>query len=395
MKKNVSILGSTGSIGLNCLKIFSKKKNFFKINILAANKNYSLICKQVIQYKPKIFIVNDEKVFLKVKDRFKKSRVKIVQKVDIKNRYFKKSDITVAAIPGIAGLKPTIELTKKSKKILIANKESVICGWKLIKKIALKYNTKIIPVDSEHFSIMKLLENQNINDVKKIYLTASGGPFLNLRISKLKHVKPHEAFKHPKWKMGKKISIDSATLMNKLFEVVEAHKLFEIDINKFEVVIHPESLVHAVIEFKNGLYKFIYHETSMLVPLANAIFDQTIDIDEYLKPKLNSKKSIFFNSLNFLKVDKKRFPIINLKSRLNEHYSSPIIINAVNEILVDQFIAKKIPFTSFYKHILTVLNDRNYNKYAIKEAKNIVQVLQIDQWSRRVIYKKLLTKKYA
>ena len=395
MKKHVSILGSTGSIGLNCLKIFSSKKNLFQINILIANKNYSLICKQILKYKPKIFIVNDTKVFLKVKNRFKKNKVKIFQNIDLKNKYFKKSDITIAAIPGIAGLKPTIELIKKSKKILIANKESVICGWKLIKKIALKHNTKIVPVDSEHFSIMKLLENQNLNDVKKIYLTASGGPFLNLKISKLKYVKPHEAIKHPKWKMGKKISIDSATLMNKLFEVVEAHKLFEVDINKFEIVIHPESLVHAVIEFKNGLYKFIYHETSMLVPLANAIFDKTIDIDNYLKPKLNSKKSIFFNSLNFSKVDKKRFPIINLKSRLNEHYSSPIIINAVNEILVDQFIAKKIPFTSFYKYILTVLNDRNYNKYAIKEAKNIVQIMQIDQWSRRVIYKKLLTRKYA
>ena len=395
MKKNVSILGSTGSIGLNCLKIFSRKKNLFKINILVANKNYSLICKQIVKYKPKIFIINDAKVFLKVKNRFKKNKIKIFQNIDLKNKYFKKSDITIAAIPGIAGLEPTIQLIKKSKKILIANKESVICGWKLIKKIASKHNTKIVPVDSEHFSIMKLLENQNINDVKKIYLTASGGPFLNHKISKLKYVKPHEAIKHPKWKMGKKISIDSATLMNKLFEVIEAHKLFEVDIDKFEIVIHPESLVHAVIEFKNGLYKFIYHETSMLVPLANAIFDKTIDIDDYLKPKLNSKKSIFFNSLNFSKVDKKRFPIINLKSRLNEHYSSPIIINAVNEILVDHFIAKKIPFTSFYKYILTVLNDRNYNKYAIKEAKNIVQILQIDQWSRRVIYKKLLTRKYA
>jgi 1-deoxy-D-xylulose-5-phosphate reductoisomerase len=154
-------------------------------------------------------------------------------------------------------------------------------------------------------------------------------------------------------------------------------------------------LIHAIIEFKNGLYKFIYHETSMLIPLANAIFDDTIDIDNFLKPKLHSKKSIFFQSLNFLKVDKKRFPIIGLKPRLNEHYSSPIVINAVNEILVDQYIRKKIPFTSFYKYILKVLNDRNYNKYAIKEPKSISQILQIDQWSRRVIYREILTKKNA
>jgi len=395
MKKNVSILGSTGSIGLSSLDIFSRKNKLFKINILAANKNYKLICKQINQFKPKIFIVNDSKVLEKVKKKFKNNKVKIIKDIDIKKNYFKKSDITIAAIPGIAGLKPTVELTKISKKILIANKESIICGWNLIKKIALQHNTKIIPVDSEHFSIMKLLENQKINNVKKIYLTASGGPFLNLNISKLKNVKPYEAIKHPKWKMGKKISIDSATLMNKILEVIEAHKLFEIDIKKFEIVIHPESLVHAIIEFKNGLYKFIYHETSMLIPLANAIFDNTIDIDDFLKPKLNSKRSIFFQSLNFLKVDKKRFPIINLKSRLNEHCSSPIIINAVNEILVDQYIHKRIPFTSFYKYILKVLNDRNYNKYAIKEPKNISQILQIDQWSRRTIYKKILTKKNA
>ena len=395
MKKNVSILGSTGSIGLNSLKIFNEKKKLFKIYILAANKNYKLICKQINQFKPEIFLISDSKVLEKVRKKFKNKKVKIINDIDIKNKYFKKSDITIAAIPGIAGLKPTIELTKISKKILIANKESIICGWNLIKKAASKNKTKIIPVDSEHFSIMKLLENQRIDNVKKIYLTASGGPFLNLNISKLKNVKPHEAIKHPKWKMGKKISIDSATLMNKILEVIEAHKLFNIDIKKFEIVIHPESLVHAVVKFKNGLYKFIYHETSMLIPLANAIFDNTIDIDDFLKPKLNSKRSIFFQSLNFLKVDKKKFPIINLKSRLNEHYSSPIIINAVNEILVDLYIHKKIPFTSFYKYILKVLNDRNYNKYAIKEPKSISQILHIDQWSRRVINRKVLAKKNA
>ncbi len=393
MKKNVSILGSTGSIGITSLKIFSKKNKLFKVNILAANKNYRLICKQIKEFKPEVFIVHDPKIFEKIKKKFKNNKVKIIQNIDIKKNYFKKSDITIAAIPGIAGLKPTVELVKKSKKILIANKESVICGWNLIKKIALKNKTKIIPVDSEHFSIMKLLENQKINNVKKIYLTASGGPFLNLNISKLKNVKPHEAIKHPKWKMGKKISIDSASLMNKILEVIEAHKLFEIDIDKFEIVIHPESLVHAIIEFKNGLYKFIYHETSMLIPLANAIFDDNVNIDDLLKPKLDSKKSTFFQRLNFLKVDKKRFPIINLKSRLNEHYSSPIIINAVNEILVDRYIHRKIPFTSFYKYIMKVLNDRNYTKYAIKEPKSISQILQIDQWSRKVIYKKILSKK--
>ena len=205
MKKNVSILGSTGSIGISSLKIFSKKKNLFSINILVANKNYKLICKQINQFKPKIFIINDFKIFKKVKTRFKSNKVVILNSIENKKINFKKSDITIAAIPGIAGLNPTIEMIKKSRKMLLANKESIICGWNLIKKNASKNKTKIVPVDSEHFSIMKLLEQDKLKDIKKIYLTASGGPFLNFKVSKLKKVKPHEAIKHPKWKMGKKI----------------------------------------------------------------------------------------------------------------------------------------------------------------------------------------------
>ena len=189
--------------------------------------------------------------------------------------------------------------------------------------------------------------------------------------------------------MGKKISIDSATLMNKMLELIEAHKLFSIDFKKIDIVIHPESLVHAIIEFKNGLFKFIYHETTMLIPLANAIFGQDIDINDYLKPKTNRSNSVFFKNLNFLKVDMKRFPIIKLKSRINEHISTPIIINAANEILVDQYLKEKISFNTFYKYLTQVLNDRNYKKYAIKEPKNIDQIFQVDKWSRSTVYKKI------
>ena len=389
MKKNVSILGSTGSIGLSSLTIFSKKKNLFSINILAANKNYKLICKQINQFKPKIFIINDLKIFKKVKTKFKSKKIVILNNIQNKKINFKKSDITIVAIPGIAGLSPTIEMIKKSRKMLLANKESIVCGWNLIKKTALKNKTKIIPVDSEHFSIMKLLEKDKLKEIKKIYLTASGGPFLNFKVSELKKVKPHEAIKHPKWKMGKKISIDSATLMNKMFELIEAQKLFSIPKNKLDVVIHPESLVHAIIELQNGLYKFIYHDTSMIIPLANAIFEDKLNIEDFLKFKPSLNKSNIYKSLNFHKVNEKIFPIINLKNRINEHNSTPIIINAINEILVDQYLKKKLPFTSFYKLILSVLNDRNYKKYAIKEPKNIEQILQIDKWSRRSTYEKI------
>ena len=389
MKKIISILGSTGSIGIHSLKIFNKNKKLFNFYIFVADKNYNLICKQIIRYKPKIFIINNPDVLKKVKIRFKEKKIKIFDAKYLQGKNIKKSDITIAAIPGIAGLKPTIELVRKSKKILLANKESIICGWNFIKKAAIQNKTKIIPIDSEHFSIMKLVENHKREEIKKIYLTASGGPFLKLKLSKLKNIKPKQAIKHPKWKMGKKISIDSASLMNKMLEFVEAQKIFEISPNKIEIVIHPQSLVHAIVEFKNGLFKFIYHKTTMSIPLANAIFEKKDDIENFLKPELNSKKKIFFESLNFSEVDKIRYPIINLKSRINEHISTPIIINAVNEILVDQFLKKKIPFNSFYRYILRVLNDRNYKKYAIKEPKNISQVFQIDQWSRNIAYKKI------
>ena len=389
MRKIISILGCTGSIGLSTLKIINKKKNLFKINILAANKNYRLICSQIKYFKPEFFVISDPFVLKRVKKKFKKNKVKIVSDIDLKKIHFKKSDITIAAIPGIAGLKPTIELTKISKKILIANKESIICGWNLIKKAAFKNQTKIIPIDSEHFSIMQLLKNQKIKNINKIYLTASGGPFLKYKLSKLKNAKPKDAIKHPKWKMGKKISIDSASLMNKMFEIIEAHKLFSVSLKKIEIVIHPESLVHAIVELKNGLFKFIYHETTMLIPIANAIFDENININDFLKLKLNNQKHIFFKNFNFKNIDIKRFPIIKLKPRINEYHSTPIILNAVNEILVDQFLKKKIPFTSFYNYIMSVLNDRNYKKNAIKVPKNISQIFEIDQWSRNLAYKKI------
>ena len=388
MKKIISILGSTGSIGVHSLKILNTKKKLFKFYVLAADKNYQLICKQIKKFKPQIFLINNNKVLEKVKKKFKNNKVQIFSTLNYQKKLLRKSDITIAAIPGIAGLEPTITLTKKSKKILIANKESVICGWDLIKKAASKNKTKIIPIDSEHFSIMKLIESHKMTEIRKIFLTASGGPFLKYKISKLKSIKPYQATRHPKWKMGKKISVDSASLMNKLLELIEAQKIFSVSAEKIDIVIHPQSLIHAIVEFKNGLYKFIYHKTTMSIPLANAIFENDIFINDFLKPDLNNKK-IFFENLNFQQVNKKRYPIINLKSRINEYYSTPIIINAVNEILVDQFLKKKIPFNSFYSYILRVLNDRNYKKYAIKVPKNINQVFAIDEWSRNTVYKKI------
>ncbi len=382
MKKNISILGSTGSVGLSTLKIIDKRKNFFKIILLAANNNFRLICNQIKKYKPEYFIVNNFKVYLKVKEKFKNKQVKIFNNFEKIN--LKKLDLSVAAIPGIAGLEPTLLFIKLSKKILIANKESIICGWPLMKKLASKNNSTIIPVDSEHYSIFKLIENLNQNEIEKIYLTASGGPFLNYKKKELLKISPKDALKHPKWKMGQKITIDSSTLMNKILELIEAQKLFNIPNNKLEIIIHPNSLVHAIVKKKNGLITFIYHDTSMIIPLANAIFDGKLDIKEFYKI---DRKNDQLENLVFKKVDKKIFPVIFLKNRVNEYPSTSIIINAANEILVELFLNKKIPFLSISKTIMKILNDRNYKKYAIRKPKNIHEITNIDKWARENIKK--------
>ncbi len=386
MKKTISILGSTGSIGLSSLGIIEKKKNLFKINYLSANKNYRLICKQLKKFKPNIFIIRDKKIFEKVKRKFKNKKVKILNNFDLKNN--NKNDITISAIPGLAGLEPTIKAIKTSKKILIANKESIICGWNFIKNSAKKYNTKIIPVDSEHYSIFNLVKKEQIKSIKKIIITASGGPFLRFKKSQFKNIKPKDALKHPKWKMGKKISIDSSTLMNKLFEVAEAEKLFNIPNNKLRILIHPESLVHAIVEFNNGLKKFIYHDTSMVIPLANAIFENNLNIEDFLK----LKKKVDFKKLNFENVNAKNFPLIKIKKKINEYPSSSIIYNAANEILVDLFLQKKVTFLGISKTILKIHKDGNYLKYAIKKPKNILEVTKIDNWVRKSIINNLKIK---
>jgi 1-deoxy-D-xylulose-5-phosphate reductoisomerase len=209
---------------------------------------------------------------------------------------------------------------------------------------------------------------------------------LNYKKNQLKNIKTKDALNHPKWKMGKKITIDSSTLMNKILELIEAQKLFNIPNKKLDILIHPNSLVHAIIEMKNGLIKFLYHDTTMIIPLANAIFDGKININDFIKKK---KKIKAIEDLYFQKVDSNIFPVIKFKNRLDEYPSTPIIINAANEVLVDQFLKKKIPFLSIYKIIMNILNDRNYKKYAIKTPININQILTIDNWAKNT------TKKYV
>jgi len=380
MKKKISILGSTGSIGDTVFRLLKEKKDY-DFYILSGNKNIKKINYQIKNYKPKYFIIFDDSTYLKFKRKFYNKKTKILSADEFLNYKFEKSHIAVAAIPGIAGLKPTLYIIKHSKTILIANKESVVCGWDLIKNKANKYNTKILPIDSEHFSIMNLLESTKTKEIEKIYLTASGGPFLNYSKKMILKAKLSEAIKHPTWKMGKKISIDSATLMNKIFEVIEAKKLFSIGFEKIDIVIHPQSLVHAIVKYKNGLYKLLYFETDMGIPIGNVLFGKNFEVKKFKNIKIN-KKSTFENQLNFINVNEKKFPAIKLKPLLKKYASLPIVLNAANEIFVDQFIKKNISFYAIINYLFALLKDPKIRKYAIKRPSNLKTILTIDKWTR-------------
>ena len=377
MKKKIAILGSTGSIGKSSLDTILVKKKLFSIEILAANKNFRKISEQIKKFKPKYFIITDYKIYKKVQKKFQKHNVKILNDYKKIIKYKKKFDITISAIPGIAGLEPTFEFIKLSKKILLANKESIICAWHLLEKQRKKFNTTIIPIDSEHFSVMKLLEKNN-SQVDSIFITASGGPFLRSK-KKYKNIKPKDALKHPNWSMGKKISINSATMMNKLFELIEAKKIFNQLKYKIKIIIHPQSKIHAIIKYKNGLSNLLFHEPDMRIPIANAIFNANLDISDFIRLKKNKNS---FEKLEFMDIKSSNFPPIKFLPILDKYSSLPIILNASNEILVDQFLMKNIKFNGIIDRLYRILRDKKFKKYAIKKTNSIQDILKIDNWAR-------------
>ena len=381
MIKKVAILGSTGSIGRTSLNIFEKDQKQFNIILLSANSNYRLIVKQIKKYKPKFFVINDYNVFNRIKKKYKKNKIKIYNKFSQINFKKIKFDITISAIVGIAGLEPTIKFTNLSKKVLLANKEAIICGWHIINRICKKNNSKIIPIDSEHYSIEQLTKNYSNEEIEKIYITASGGPFLRKPLKDFKKIRAKDAAKHPNWKMGKKISIDSSNLMNKVLEIIEAYKLFKFDSDKYNIIIHPQSLIHALVFFKNGLTKLLYHETDMSIPIANAIYDNRIDINNLISKKNNLLTK--YQNLKFEKVDKKRFPIVTFLKKNIYNNSGAIVLNASNEVLVDSFIKNKISFNAIYFCLRSVFNHRDFKKYAVKEKPSINEIYKIDNWARR------------
>ena len=373
--KKIAILGSTGSVGKQTIDIIRKDKKNFKIYLLTANKNHRLLSKQIKEFKVKNVILTNKKSYLIIKKRFKK--INILNTLDdIDKIAIPKLDYTMSSISGFNGLKPTIKIIKKTKIIAIANKESIICGWSLIKKQLDKYKTKFIPVDSEHFSIWSVIKNINPINIDQIIITASGGPFFDLKDKRIKKT-PKLATNHPNWNMGKKISIDSATLMNKVFEVIEAKKIFNLELKKFSVFIHPKSYVHGVVKLKNGLIKLVAHDTDMKIPILNSIYN---DSSKIKSKKINIK---LLNNLNLNKVNLKKYPSMNILKLVpnNETLFETLLVSA-NDELVDLFLKNKINFDDIYLKLNQIIKNKLFLKYRLKKVNNLGQIEKLNEFVR-------------
>ena len=367
--KKVAILGSTGSIGTSLIKIIKKDKKNFKIELITANKNYRKLAEHIRFFDIKNVIITDYNSFLKLKNIFKNDKINIYNDFNSLKKIFKnnKVDYTMSAITGFHGLKPTLEIIRFTKVIAIANKESIICGWNLITKNLKKFKTKFIPVDSEHFSIWSLIGDENNKKCEQVYLTASGGPFRTYPLNKFKNITPKEALIHPNWSMGKKISIDSATMMNKVFEIIEAKKIFNLKYEQLKILIHPHSYLHAIVKFNNGLTKMLIHDTNMVIPIFNSLYQKNMN-----SIKSNNLNINILNNLELKQVDKKRFPIIKIIDKLtkNDTLFETVIVSA-NDNLVNKFLKNEIKFTDISKNLLRIASLAEFKKYKNIIPKNV------------------------
>ena len=338
--------------------------------MLTTNKNVNLVIKQARILKVKNIIISSKQHYLKAKNS-KNKNIKIYNNLNNLNKIIKKKlDYCMCSITGLAGLKPTMNAIKLTKKIAIANKESIICAWNLIKKELIKHKTIFIPVDSEHFSIWSLIKNSTDEKIEEIIITASGGPFLKLPITQFKNISPKKAMNHPRWSMGEKISVDSATLMNKVFEVIEAKKIFNLDINKFKIVIHPKSYVHAIVHFKNGLVKFLAHDTDMSVPIMNSLY-----INKLFNYKDKNLKLSLLNNLNFSNPDIKKFPVIKILNKLpNKTSYFETILITINDYLVEKYLNREINYRSLNVSLIKLIKTPYFTRYYKLRPKNIIDI---------------------
>ena len=386
MKKKIAILGSTGSIGKSLLKIIKKNKNDnFQILLLTANSNYKELLNQTKMFKVKNVIIQNNLSYEKFKKINKNKNLKIYNNFNNLNKIFKtKIDYLMNSIVGIDGLDPTLKIIKYTKNLAIANKEAIICGWNLINKKLKKHKTNFIPVDSEHFSIRYAIKNTEIKNIDKIYLTASGGPLLNFSTRRINNVSIKDVLKHPTWKMGQKISVDSSTMMNKVFEVIEAKNIFGLKLNKISILIHPNSYVHAIINFNDGMIKVIAHETTMDIPIFNTLY--TDSNKKYKTKKINLN---LLNHLNLSDINKKKFPILKLLKKIPQNISlyETVIVSA-NDELVRRYLNGEIKYRDISKKLLKILNLKEFIKLKKTIPSKISEIINLDKYVRLKIKSK-------
>ena len=380
MQQKVVILGSTGSIGTSTLSILKHGK--FKVELLTTNKNVNKIFKQAILHKVKNIIIEDKNKYLKYKKKFERNNINTYHGLNnIKKIIKKKVSYCINAISGIDGLEPTLDIIPKTKNILIANKESIICGWNLIEKKLIKSQTRFIPIDSEHFSIWSLLNKKDSKNIDKIVLTASGGPFLNKPINSLANIKPKIALKHPNWKMGKKISIDSSTMMNKIFEYIEAKKIFNLKKKNISILIHPTSYVHALIFFKNGLIKLAAHKPKMKIPISSAM-----NLNNYINKNQINKSLKSLNNLKFELPNIKKFPLMAIIPLIPEKQSYfETILITLNDNLVERYLNNQINYVSINKNLLKIIKNQYFIKYYKLKPKNIYDIKNMIKLTKKYL----------
>jgi 1-deoxy-D-xylulose-5-phosphate reductoisomerase len=375
MKKKIAILGSTGSIGQTTCEIIKKNKKDFKVVLLSTNNNINKIYKQALLLDVKNLIIKNKLKYFKYQNKFQKRKIKVFfNDSDLNKIVKKKIDYTMCSVSGLAGLKSTLKAIEFSKAVGIANKESIVCAWNLISKKLKKYNTKFIPIDSEHYSIWTLLQNTKINSVNEIIITASGGPFLNTPTSQLSKIKLNQALNHPVWSMGKKISIDSSTMMNKIFEIIEAQKIFNLDVKKFKILIHPKSYIHSIVKFNNGIIKILAHDTDMRIPIINSIYNN----NKIIKTKINLKN---LNNLELSRPDVIKFPSIKFLKYLNNKNSMfETILTTANDQLVEFFMKNKIKYLDIIKYLNKIINLSEFKPYFKKKLKDLNQIIKLSTY---------------
>ena len=353
-KKNIAILGSTGSIGTQALEVIKANAEYFSVYALTANNNAELLIKQSIEFQPEMVVIANEHLYLTVKQALEKYPIKVFAGLEsiAQVAEMEPIDIVLTAMVGYAGLRPTIHAIKAGKTIALANKETLVVAGEIIQSLAFEYNAPILPVDSEHSAIFQCLTGEGNNPVEKIILTASGGPFRTKSYDELAVVTSAQALKHPNWEMGAKITIDSATLINKGFEVIEAKWLFGLKPEQIDVVVHPQSIIHSMVQFADGSIKAQLGLPDMKLPIQYAF-----TYPDRLKTDFERLDFLKFNQFTFEKPDTARFRNLALAYHAMEKGGNlPCILNAANEMVVDAFLKNKIGFLQMSDIIENIMN---------------------------------------